>query len=322
MIRVTSPFAFVSGALDRAAHLRSDAGPTGDVHARTLVFWRGKLLTADGGSPLWVPLDHPALKDAVEPPVFLGLRPAGPAFASELTLWSPPEDATTIGEFTDRSQQIHPAWPEARLVELRAMMPELDALDGECAAVGRALLGWHASHRFCARCGQPSQPDTAGWVRKCPQCGAQHFPRTDPVVIMAITHGDRLLLGRGTTWPDRMYSLLAGFVEPGETIESAVRREVREESHIQVGAVRYVTCQPWPFPMSLMFGCQGEALSREITVDPMELADARWLSRSEVQSMLAGTHPDIAPSRPGTIANALITAWAENRLDDADSWRN
>jgi NAD+ diphosphatase len=159
-------------------------------------------------------------------------------------------------------------------------------------------------------------------VRKCPQCGTLHFPRTDPVVIMAITRGDQLLLGRGPSWPERMYSLLAGFVEPGESIEAAVRREVVEESAIKVGPVRYVASQPWPFPMSLMFGCWGEATSEAITIDPVELVDARWVSRDEVLQMLAGTHPAINPPRPGAIAGALIEAWAHGRLLDPDYWSN
>jgi NAD+ diphosphatase len=128
-------------------------------------------------------------------------------------------------------------------------------------------------------------------------------PRTDPVVIMAITHGDRLLLGRGPAWPEDMYSLLAGFVEPGETIETAVRREVQEESQVIVGQVRYVASQPWPFPMSLMFGCHGEALSDQIEIDPLALADARWVSRTEVNAILAGSHEEIAPPRSGARAS-------------------
>jgi NAD+ diphosphatase len=131
---------------------------------------------------------------------------------------------------------------------------------------------------------------------------------------MVVARGDQLLLGRGPTWPERMYSLLAGFVEPGETIEAAVRREVVEESGIAVGTVRYVTSQPWPFPMSLMFGCTGEATSEAITLDPVELADARWVSRQDVLAILDGTHPDINRPRSGTIAGALIEAWAHEKL--------
>ncbi|WP_200896914.1 NAD(+) diphosphatase [Devosia soli] len=317
-----TPFAFAPGQLDRAAHLRASDDVSKDPRALALVFWRGKLLAADDGHPVAVRLDHPALSDRRDHPIFLGLTPDGPRFAVDLPLWTPPEDAATIGQFVDQSLQVHPAWPEARLVEVRSVMPGLTVLEGECVATGRALLTWHSTHRFCANCGAESNVESLGWVRKCPKCGTQHFPRTDPVVIMAITRGDNLLLGRGPSWPERMYSLLAGFVEPGETIEAAVRREVLEESHIEVAAVRYVTSQPWPFPMSLMFGCHGEAVSDLITIDPVELADARWVSRDDVLLILAGTHPDINSPRPGTIAAALISAWADGHLFEATHWHN
>jgi 8-oxo-dGTP pyrophosphatase MutT (NUDIX family) len=196
-------------------------------------------------------------------------------------------------------------------------MAGLTPLDGECVAVGRALQSWHGTHRFCANCGAPSVVELSGWQRKCPSCATQHFPRTDPVVFMAITHGDRLLLGGGPSWPERMYSLLAGFVEPGETIEAAVRRETLEESAVRVGPVSYVANQPWPFPMSLMFGCHGEALTDAITIDPVELADARWVSCGEVKAILSGEHPSIGIPRKGAIAGALITAWAKRHLADA-----
>lgn len=315
-------FAFRPGELDRAAQLRPADAARGDARARALVFWRGKILADETGRPVPVALDHPAFVDAREAPLFVGLTPDGPRFAVDLPLWSPPEDATTIGQFIDQSQQVHPGFPEAKFVEIRGLMPRLARLDGECIATGRALIGWHAAHRFCANCGAPSAVESAGWVRKCPQCGTQHFPRTDPVVIMAITRGDRLLLGRSPAWPERMYSLLAGFVEPGETIEAAVRRETLEESAIKVGPVQYIASQPWPFPMSLMFGCHGEALSEEITVDPMELSDARWVSRDEVLQILAGAHPQINQPRPGAIAGALIEAWAHGKLLDAGYWGN
>ncbi len=315
-------FAFKSGELDRAAHQRTSDIGRHDERSGALLFWRGKILLTASGRPAIVPLVHPALADARDEPVFLGLTPEGPRFASDLPLWSPPEDATTIGQFIDQSQQVHPAFPEAKFVEVRSIMPTLSLIDAECVCTAKALIGWHAAHRFCANCGAQSAIESAGWIRKCPQCGTQHFPRTDPVVIMAITHGDRLLLGRSPSWPERMYSLLAGFVEPGETIELAVRREVFEESAVQVGPVRYVASQPWPFPMSLMFGCHGEASTDEIRIDPVELADARWVDRNQVRGILRGTHPDISPPRQGAIAGALIEAWANERLLDPTYWNN
>jgi len=306
--------AFQPGGLDRAAHLRGGDAALSDPAARAFVFWRGKLLADAQNQPIVVPLDHPAFVDCREPAVLLGLTPDGPRFAADLALWHPQEDAATIGQFTDQTHQVHPGFAGGRLVEIRGLMPTLTPIAAEAIATGRALLGWHGTHRFCANCGAPSLVEMSGWQRKCPQCATQHFPRTDPVVIMAITRGESLLLGRGPSWPERMYSLLAGFVEPGETIEAAVRRETMEEARISVGAVRYLASQPWPFPMSLMFGCMGEALDEAITIDPVELADARWVTRTEVQSILAGTHPDISAPRPGAIAGALIAAWAAGRI--------
>ncbi|MET0438979.1 MAG: NAD(+) diphosphatase [Devosia sp.] len=317
---MTSRFAFTSGSLERAAHLRTSEDSYRDDRSQTLIFWRGKVLVDQDGIPLFAPLDHSALKDCRDRPLFLGITENGPRFASDLTLWAPPEDAATIGQFVDQSLQVHPDWPAAKFSEVRTIMSALSALDGECVATGKALLAWHSSHRFCANCGNPSTVEHSGWVRKCPQCGTQHFPRTDPVVIMAISRGDELLLGRAPSWPEKMYSLLAGFVEPGETIEAAVRREVLEESRIEVGKVQYVTGQPWPFPMSLMFGCYGEAKSDAITIDPVELADARWVRRDEVLAILDGNHPDISCPRAGTIAGALIAAWAKGELFDEQHW--
>jgi len=155
----------------------------------------------------------------------------------------------------------------------------------------------------------------AGWQRNCPACGAHHFPRTDPVVIMLVTRGNSVLIGRSPGWPDGMYSLLAGFVEPGETLEAAVRREVFEETGVRVGPVRYLASQPWPFPASLMFGCQGEALEGAITIDPAEIEDALWLTREEMVTVMAAAHPRIRAPRRGAIAHFLAEAWLADRLD-------
>ncbi|CAN0586768.1 unnamed protein product, partial [Ectocarpus sp. 12 AP-2014] len=151
--------------------------------------------------------------------------------------------------------------------------------------------------------------------RLCPSCGAHHFPRTDPVVIMLVTHGSSVLMGRSPGWPEGMYSLLAGFVEPGETLEAAVRREVWEEAGVRVGAVDYLSSQPWPFPASLMMGCRGEALTRDITIDPVEIEDAMWVGKSEMMDAFAGVHPLIKPARKGAIAQFLLQNWLADTLD-------
>jgi NAD+ diphosphatase len=194
-------------------------------------------------------------------------------------------------------------------------MTWLTPRDAELAATGKAILGWHDTHRFCARCGQATEVSQAGWQRVCPSCKGAHFPRTDPVVIMLITSGNAVLMGRSPGWPEGMFSLLAGFIEPGETLEAAVRREVFEETGVRVGAVRYLASQPWPFPASLMIGCAGVATSTEITIDPQEIEAAMWVRREEMMEAFAGNHPSILPARKGAIAHFLLENWLADRLD-------
>ncbi|MET0532220.1 MAG: NAD(+) diphosphatase [Microvirga sp.] len=179
-------------------------------------------------------------------------------------------------------------------------------------AMAKSMLDWHNRHRFCANCGAPSKAAQAGFRRDCAACGAQHFPRTDPVVIMLVTRGDKCLLGRQPRFVEKVYSCLAGFLEPGETIEDAVRRETFEEAGIRVGEVRYLASQPWPFPSNIMIGCQGEAISDEINFDREELQDARWFSKDDVRRMLDGTHEDFAAPMPIAIANHLLREWVKD----------
>src|SRR5215472_8540219 len=208
----------------------------------------------------------------------------------------------------------------ADLVDVRALAPTLPIGDAGILATARSLLDWHARHRFCAQCGSSTEVASAGWVRKCPGCGATHFPRTDPVVIMLVVHGSRALLGRNRRRPGARFSCLAGFVEPGETLEAAVRREVREESGIHAGRVRYLASQPWPFPSSLMMGFLAEGLTEEIIVDPEELAEARWFHRDEIREMVAraAAGPDdptkVSLPQPLAIAHQICRRWS-NHLD-------
>ena len=180
-------------------------------------------------------------------------------------------------------------------------------------AEAKALLNWHARHRFCPNCGAPSQAVQGGWRRDCPACKAEHFPRTDPVVIMLAIAGDRCVLGRSRRFAPTMWSCLAGYVEPGEAIEDAVRRETREEVGIVCGRVAYFASQPWPFPTSLMIGCHVEACSRDLTIDRTELEDARWFEREEAVAMLLRRHPDgLTTPPPVAIAHHIIRAWLES----------
>lgn len=311
-IQVTDVMTFGASGLDRAAHRRGDA-PGLMQGECVLALWRGKPLMR-AGALVWLAAGHPALSLG-RAAMFLGMDDGKPRFAQDVSAWEPAGDLAMVGSFVDASVQTHPDLPQdTGFTELRGAMLALTAREGELAATARALSLWHATHSFCAACGAASVPAMAGWQRDCATCGAHHFPRTDPVVIMLVTHGNRVLLGRSPGWPEGMYSCLAGFVEPGETIEAAVRREVLEEAGIRVGAVRYVASQPWPFPASLMLGCVGEAVTDTITVDPAELEDALWVTREEMVSVMMGEHPRVKPARKGAIAHFLIANWLADTL--------
>jgi NAD+ diphosphatase len=323
-MKISESVTFGGGGLDRAANIRGKPDAilalTESKGAGTALFWRGKPLIqrgTEGASLARLPVGHPLIIGRESERLFLGCAERAPVFAVDISDWEPEDvDYSTLGAFLDPTEQRHPDLPSSQsFAELRAVMTQLTALDAEIAATAKALFGWHESHRFCARCGSKSMMAMAGWQRDCNTCGGHHFPRTDPVVIMLITHRNDVLLGRSPGWPEGMYSLLAGFVEPGETIEAAVRREVFEESRIEVGAVSYLASQPWPFPSSLMIGCRGEAVSRDITVDPAELEDAVWVSREQLARAFAGEDPSLLPARKGAIAHFILWNWLADRLD-------
>jgi NAD+ diphosphatase len=290
---------YAGNRIDRRSELRTpDSVPAAlkDAAARFYLFRADPALIKSGQEPLFSLAEAEALGIDRDHAVLLGWSAAGPRLAAMV-----PESVTI---------------DEARMsaVNLRslAVADELSAEHLGALAQGRSLLNWHGRHRFCSNCGAPTRIAMGGYRRDCPACAAEHFPRTDPVVIMLAIDGDRALLGRSARFQARTYSCLAGFVEPGETIEDAVRRETHEESGVRIGRVRYFASQPWPFPASLMIGCHGEALSSEIQRDAAELEDCRWFTREEVRDMLAGTHPDglSTPVRMA-IANHIIRAWAE-----------
>jgi len=294
---------FSGNRIDRRSEKRDDdAVPTAlaDPAARLYVFAGDRAVLREGEAPdpTFSLAEAEALGAARAAMILLGWTAAGPRLAVTLPETSPVDETAF------------------RLVDLRTLAVEawLDPADLGALAQARSLCHWHLKHGFCSVCGAPSAMRIGGYRRDCPSCGAQHFPRTDPVVIMLAIDvaGDRALLGRQARFAPGMYSCLAGFVEPGETIEDAVRRETQEEADIRVGRVRYYASQPWPFPSSLMIGCHAEALSTAVRPDEVELEDCRWFGRGEVRAMIAGTHPDGLRCPPAiAIASHIIRAWAE-----------
>lgn len=240
------------------------------------------------------------------PPVFLGVLEGISHFAIDVSQLGDPQHELNLTE----------AW---RFEESRSAATQLSLAEAGILAQSRAQLDWHRRHQFCGVCGQRTVQGRGGHVRQCPACKVEHFPRIDPVAIMVVSDGDRCLLGqtRGRLSRTGTYSALAGFIDQGESIEEAVRREVKEEAGIDVGQVRYHSSQPWPFPSSLMIGCHGKALTTEIHMDDEEMTDVRWFDRDEVLSALKGEHVQLRVPAPIAIAHHLIKAWAEGevRLD-------
>jgi NAD+ diphosphatase len=300
---------YTASLIERAVGTRADAAALADLRndpdARTYLIGGEMVVLNKAASvhdPLFTLRDAYGLGPTAET-VFIGLRQNAPRFA--LALEPAAADALKArGELlvTDlRSIAVN------ALVDSEHLPPLAEA---------KALLGWHARHRFCPNCGARTNPVDGGWRRDCSSCKAQHFPRTDPVVIMLPVAAESCVLGRSHRFQRGMWSCLAGFVEPGEAIEEAVRRETREEAGIVCGRVRYFASQPWPFPSSLMVGCHAEARSREIVIDRAELDDARWFERDEVATMLLRCHPDGLTTPPEVaIAYHIIRAWVENEVD-------
>ncbi len=302
---------YTDNKLDRAAEMRREPATivalAADARARTFVIG-GEVVLVHQDAPLHDPLFTFAQATALAPTpqdlgeqVFLGLRDGTPMFAIALS-----RDAAAA------LKENPPAGVLATDLRSIAMGAMVAADYLPMLAEAKAVLGWHGRHRFCANCGALTDVIQAGWRRDCPVCGTEHFPRTDPVVIMLVVHGERCLLGRQSRFAKGQWSCLAGFVEPGETVEEAVRRETLEESGIVCGRVAYFASQPWPFPMSLMIGCHAEALTTDITIDHTELEDVRWFDRDEVPAMLLRRHPDgLLFPNPVAIAHHIIRAWLE-----------
>jgi NAD+ diphosphatase len=294
---------FAGNIIDRQSENRADDSvekALTDPATRLLLMGNGRMLLkfdAEGRAEgYFTSTEAVSLGSETGNAVLLGFSPNGPVVAIPVTA-----EAETLPQ-TIKAVDYRSVYMQG-LVDPAA----LGAL-----AQGASLLAWHANHRFCGKCGTLSEMRAGGYKRVCPACGTEHFPRTDPVAIMLAVAKDKCVLGRGRHFAPGMYSALAGFIEPGETIESAVRRETLEESGIKLGRVVYHASQPWPFPYSLMIGCFGEALNEDIDADLTELEDCRWFERGEVLAMLGKTHPSLFVPPPGAIAHHLIRAWAEN----------
>ena len=300
---------YTASSIERAAERRPDANALAalenDAHARCYVVG-GELIALRKGTqvhdPLFTPTEARGLGRTAEQ-VFLGLIGNAPRFALAL-------DPASAEALQSRNELVV---TDLRSIAVRGLV---EAEHLPALAEGKALLHWHMRHRFCSNWGAATDIVDGGWRRDCPACRGQHFPRTDPVAIMLPVAGERCLLGRSHRFQAGMWSCLAGFVEPGEAIEDAVRRETREEAGIICGRVSYFASQPWPFPTSLMIGCHAEALSWEVVIDRAELDDARWFDREEVAAMLLERHP-AALTTPPTVAIAyhIIRAWVEEEVE-------
>jgi NAD+ diphosphatase len=311
-VRESSTIPFSGNTLNRASEKRTDAAwiesRWRDSSSRVLPMWRlepfllGERSSAPAVELGWVEprvLDPVATPDA--PCVFLGLDGERARFALDISKAADPAGTGPLagmGYFGDA----------------RMAGSIVSAKDAGIIAQAKALIDWHQRHSFCPRCGAPTRLMDAGYRRLCGKCNAEHFPRTDPVVIMLAFEGDACLIGRGKLFPPGMFSALAGFMEPGETIEDAVRRELMEEAGVRVGEVSYYATQPWPFPSSLMIGCFAKAKSREAKADETELAEVRWIERPVACELVAGKRIDgIMVPPPIAIAHHLIRAWALGR---------
>ena len=309
------PNPFAGGGLDRATHLRADprwlSERLSDPTSRIVPVWRERSLVSQTARDVTAMADGLVYEPVLFPPdaaapvcgpseewIFLGLEGGqdggGALFAADVPGERPPSGSPLdgAGEFLD----------------LRGVGAMLGQGDGSLLAYARAIVTWSRRHRFCGTCGAPTRPEQGGHVRRCGDrtCGVDHFPRTDPAIIVLVTDGDRCLLGRKDIWPEGVYSTLAGFVEPGESLSEAVVREVREESGIEVGSVRYRSSQPWPFPASLMLGFRAERVGGELTVARQELVDARWFERAAF-----ARRREIGLRLPGrvSISRRLIEDW-------------
>ena len=312
MVLVPPPL-FSQINLKRKAHLRDTRQITKIKNCSHLLIWRGKLLFGfEYGKPFPYLINQKTkLIKNLRNYIFLG------EFESKnVVLWDISDSKEVlgateqIGSFSDSERNYHPDLPkDTYFCDLRSLLPILSANYANLCATAKGMYEWQKRVNFCQSCGGKLTSEKAGWEKTCKKCKLKQFPRIDPVVIMLIKKGNDILLGRSHGWPEKMYSCLAGFIEPGETIEAAATREAVEESGIKIKNVKYITSQPWPFPASLMMGCTGEAQNRTLQIDKDELDDAIWVSKEEVFRALNGLDKSIFMARKGAIARYLIEKW-------------
>jgi NAD+ diphosphatase len=296
---------FSGNPLDRSARERRDPlwmeQKLTDRSSKFLPLWRLQVPTVGEDQPrlAWADAGQMAHLEYRAPVYLLGQRDGEAYFAADVSALQEPVEALGLDG--------------ARYADARGLAVRLPAEEAGIVAQAKANLDWHATHGYCPNCGDRTESRDGGIMRKCDACGTEHFPRTNPVVIMVVWRGDRCLLGRGANWAPNSYSALAGFVDQGESLEEAVAREVKEEVNLTVDEVRYVASQPWPFPMSLMLGCFARVTGEDFEVDPFELGDARWFEREEMRQALAGPNPALGFTVPGrlAIAHHIIKAWVE-----------
>ena len=299
--------------LKRKAHLRNSKQLINIKNCFHLLIWRGKLLFRfNDGKPVPCLIEkRTKFINKLSNYIFLG------EFENKnIILWDMSDsrevlgNTEQIGSFSDGEKNYHPDLPKGTyFCDLRNLLPLLNTKYANLCATAKGIYEWHKRVNFCQSCGGKLSSEKAGWEKVCQKCNFKQFPRIDPVVIMLITKGNDILLGRSHGWPEKMYSCLAGFIEPGETIEAAAEREAMEESGIKIKNVKYITSQPWPFPASLMMGCTGEAQNSTIHIDKDELDDVIWVSKEAVFRALNGLDKSIFMARKGAIARYLIEKW-------------
>lgn len=290
--------------------------------SKHILIWRGKILfDFSSKAPITGLLKH---NDSfwtefntanIELGHFIGYRNQSPIFYHDISDWiDPKDDSSKLNAFSDETRNYHPALSSSyAFCELRSIMTIIPKNDASMLASVKGIYEWNKVNNFCNKCGHPTLEALSSWEKFCNSCNSKHFPRTDPVVIMLVSMNDTILLGRSALWPKGMFSCLAGFMEPGESIESAVVRETFEETGVLVENVKYITSQPWPFPASLMIGCIAQAKSDKITIDKDELEDARWFHKHEIREAIR-TKTSWWPAREGSIARYLINQWISNSV--------